>query len=855
VTPEEEQQMEEHLASFFMNSLDALTGPDGFYNLQQKIHQTTFKPVSAGYYYDFADKADANSGDPTEIVSYPSPRYYAPSIPSLSILNSRGSTRHGGDGIYTDDGTLQCRFSGQCITGSNAYQSNIFDEIDDSQQFANFSPIPTVNIPVDCSGLFRELLILSFTRANCFSWRGPRMASDLNESWKWWDNLGSEAMNFLQHYICGGDDLFRQCLIAHDKETYQADILKELTGSSQYVEQAEDVDGNGLLNWNCLGDWHPDIRFTGGVLPSPVANNLWSQAWVPMYLDYKIGYCHNVNPTDWKLDSEYTRDLNADMFLNSVDYEYMDAAPDPIFGDASEPYGNFPRIVERTPLTRGPGLIASDKLKRVLDDENDLDTLNKGLLEENDEVTLENLKDDLAWMDVLSATLSGFKPLVYSMAGSEGMRGGHGRIEEAVIVDAFGRTQTLFQPTNTQSPHLLSLSMGCGDRVYSNEPSWSTPFTLRPRIVQGARVMFRFLSSTDDDQPSNAESDGQNSPVCAFFLPDHVEWSMEVFDSEGSPQGQLRVAERDWTQGGVQSGRLAWDTAPGKPIALGTQPQSCNIHSDALLNQLILSGLDDELDPTREEGVLSALLRAIDTTRWDIDRFGTSGNEHLATFMGHPIAVVRAKVRLEVDERGDGTTSEELLRRIFQIRVGALGKVSDGLLGYFMNDDYTKFHAVYPVHETTGGAVPMEPYQQDLNSENPDIIPLTHPFLYFDPTIELRPNQEVTLTLLMNPLAAVHASSGVLPQKEIKMTRNHFDSALSKIAPTFKIGPVLVDPGSIRMPLPNQGNIAWSWGFKENYSSWLDEDVEDADQSAKLRKGRLKAWEGWLKLDPIEESD
>ena len=146
-------------------------------------------------------------------------------------------------------------------------------------------------------------------------------------------------------------------------------------------------------------------------------------------------------------------------------------------------------------------------------------------------------------------------------------------------------------------------------------------------------------------------------------------------------------------------------------------------------------------------------------------------------------------------------------------------------------------------------------YSQDLNSENPDIIPLTYPFLYFDPTIELRPNQEVTLTLLMNPLAAVHASSGVLPQKEIKMTRNHFDSALSKIAPTFKIGPVLVDPGSIRMPLPNQGNIAWSWGFKENYSSWLDEDVEDADQSAKLRKGRLKAWEGWLKLDPIEESD
>jgi hypothetical protein len=552
------------------------------------------------------------------------------------------------------------------------------------------------------------------------------------------------------------------------------------------------------------------------------------------------------------------------MFMNSVDFEYEDTAPDPVFGDAEAVnYGNFPRVVRRTPLTRGSGLIAFDKLQRVLDEEADMDELDAGLLTgiddgyppgESDEEVLETLGDDLAWMDVLTATLSGYETLVNSLVGSEGMRGGHGRLEEAIIVDAFGRYQTLFLPGPDQEPHLLSLSMGHGQREYIG-PDWSNPFLLRPRISQGARVMFRFMSSTDDDQPSNAASDGQTSPLCAFFVPDHVEWSMEVFDSNGDPRGQLRVAERDWSQGGVQCGRLAWDTVPGEPTGLGAQPNSGNSHSDALLNKLVEFGLEDEIDSQREEGVLSALLRAIDTTRWDIDRFGTGGNEHLATFIGHPIAVVRAKLWIELDERGDLPTPDDLLQRIFQIRVGALDKVSDGLVGYFVNDDYSRFHAVYRVDEFSGGVEPLTPDPNATDPNNPDIIPLTHPFLYFDPTLELKPGQEVTLTLLMNPLASIHAASGVVPQKEIKMTRNHFDAALSKIAPTFMFGPLLVDPASIRMPLPDHKAIEWSWGFKEDYSSWAEGPVEDADQSTLLRKGRLKAWDGWLKIDPIEDSD
>ena len=99
--------------------------------------------------------------------------------------------------------------------------------------------------------------------------------------------------------------------------------------------------------------------------------------------------------------------------------------------------------------------------------------------------------------------------------------------------------------------------------------------------------------------------------------------------------------------------------------------------------------------------------------------------DHPAFYMGRPVAVVRAKLRLEVED-ASGPLSEELANHLFQVRLGAVSKSIDGLLGWLVNDDYSRFHTVYPLDSGS----PIVPYstQEEDHPEG-----LDHPFLVFDP--------------------------------------------------------------------------------------------------------------------------
>ena len=161
---------------------------------------------------------------------------------------------------------------------------------------------------------------------------------------------------------------------------------------------------------------------------------------------------------------------------------------------------------------------------------------------------------------------------------------------------------------------------------------------------------------------------------------------------------------------------------------------------DRLLNSLMEIGLIDDQEkesPNGGEGVLSALLRAIDSTYWHSDPFGKGGGNHPGLYMGRPVAVVRAALRLQI-EGGQSMMSEELKNHLFEVRLGSVEREIDGLLGYFVNDDYTRFNAVYPLDESRSPIVP-------------ETGSIDHGFLKFDPTIDVYPEEDVYLTLLINP--------------------------------------------------------------------------------------------------------
>jgi hypothetical protein len=338
-------------------------------------------------------------------------------------------------------------------------------------------------------------------------------------------------------------------------------------------------------------------------------------------------------------------------------------------------------------------------------------------------------------------------------------------------------------------------------------------------------------------------------------VPDHLDEALEVFDAAGNAQGQLQGAEDGRT--------LDWQGVPGVADALGAPPDIAQPQLAGFVQGLLAHGLRDRERLSGEEPpsetALSALLRLVDATLWSTDPVGRAGNEHLSLLVGHPLALVRAELRLEVQDGGapavaQGTlydgARDELERTPLPVRLGEVLSLEDGLMGYYINDDHSRF---YPVHESLAPqAWPVGPGQGYLGSMAlaPDTTQraVEHPYIDTAPLVWIRPGQRIRLTLVLDPRGAVHATCGFLPRKKIELMREHVAPALEALKFTFRVGPVLVDPDTIRMPLPAEIAGGWSWVRRVNVTTWQEDPVVKASQDALLPDAPALLTEGWLKL-------
>ena len=349
------------------------------------------------------------------------------------------------------------------------------------------------------------------------------------------------------------------------------------------------------------------------------------------------------------------------------------------------------------------------------------------------------------------------------------------------------------------------------------------------------------------------------------MLPDHLDESLELFDASGRPLGQVRPDD---------AGGLLWETAPGRAATVGRSP-AADVGNE-FLRGLVLGLLDwGTADHRRlEDGggpepddALSGLLRAIDSTLWTVDPFGHTGDEHLSMLVGHPIVVMRAVLRLEVD---DPVAPPANATTPVVVRLGNLAHWQDGLLGYFAGDDYTTFHAAAAAAGMAREVGPgrgflqqiqqVPDFAQHFSDDLPDgattgDTPVTHPYIAPSDVITVRANQDVRLTMLVEPHTVVHATTGLLPRKEIGMRREWMMPALASLAPTFRFGPVLVDPKQIRLPIATDIAGTWTWTHKADVATWVEEQVTNATQDARLSDDPAEGEEGWLRLTPPPPGD
>ncbi len=401
------------------------------------------------------------------------------------------------------------------------------------------------------------------------------------------------------------------------------------------------------------------------------------------------------------------------------------------------------------------------------------------------------------------------------------IRAGHFQVERVWVVDSFGQ---VFDPIaqRGQTPSSFSPLRGSGLTTTGlSQRSDTTVLQLPPRIVQGCRLQFRF----ERDQPASGIVLNTN-PICGWVLPNHFDKSLTVFNAGGSSLGAILLSGSLGDLLGV-----VWEPSVAGTVAVPSPDQIPDEHLRAFVQNLVgnANSGDAFLD----------FLTVVDRTLWTIDPLGKR-DSNLSALVGRPIAVVRARLQLELfgdpatDQRWEFTppanrSTKGFTEVEFPVQLGNLDLPDDGTLGYFAGQSYDEFHTVHDLAERrTNYLVP------------PGSKPLTIAANGADHFI----------TLLMDPRGSVTAEAAIVPTKALRIPRDLVEKPLEKMDVTFRVGPLLNNPQGLRMPLPAEIRGGWSWIQKTGVGLLATRvsEVTPATYQARLTDTPIRIREGWLRL-------
>jgi len=441
-------------------------------------------------------------------------------------------------------------------------------------------------------------------------------------------------------------------------------------------------------------------------------------------------------------------------------------------------------------------------------------------------------------------------------------------LSRARLLDAFGRTLEV-PLTAVAIPTRSALATRPG------------ALGLAPRLLRPARWQFRLVEAStavgaegSEARVDEIEPSLQINPVAGFVMPDHLDESLEVFGVDGAPIGELLHE--------AASGGVMWEIAAGREGPADSGPlygltpaqQALGRFAAGLVAADAAARQGAPLAPgDGRESALSALLRAIDTTLWTCDTFAALGSEHVAGLVGRPVAVVRAQLRLELRPPDDIDLSDPqraaewadaeraAARYAFPVRIGELTRSDDGVLGFFVDDDYSRFRLVDKVIAATaadGGrsrgqlglyaGVTGMPLQSSI--DNPYIAGTDDA-----DTFVLHLGQTVTLTVFMHPAGKASLTSGLLPRGSVALARDWVGPGLAAIAPSLRTGPVLVETDidtqkQVRLPKVSVFGKDQNFLWRDTPATWRTDAILAATQTALLPDTPAELREGWIRVAP-----
>ncbi|WP_405110457.1 hypothetical protein OG559_30480 [Micromonospora sp. NBC_01405] len=350
-----------------------------------------------------------------------------------------------------------------------------------------------------------------------------------------------------------------------------------------------------------------------------------------------------------------------------------------------------------------------------------------------------------------------------------------------------------------------------------NRPTW---VAMPPRLAVPARVRLDLLDADADavDRPVSGLPD--SSPVCGWLLPDPLDDGLRVYATGGDWLGTLYLAADP-----AQPGRARWEAAPDGPVT-----------DVGLIGNLRLRTVVERLRGLGASG-LADFLTGLDDALEAVGPADPGQHQGRAMLIGRPVAVVRLALDLTAsglpaihqdwnvfrqDLGRTGRETNEYPSVRFPVRLGERGRLGDGTLGYWLEDGRgalgDRYHDVVTLAEADGDP------------------PLTV-------GIDLPAR---TLTVLLEPAGAIHATTGVLPTVSSRLDPAHHHEALARLETGFLAAPVLTGADTLGLVTPAADpDRVWSWRERDG-AGWV-ETTEPPELADTFPTG-LTAREGWLTL-------
>ncbi len=384
-----------------------------------------------------------------------------------------------------------------------------------------------------------------------------------------------------------------------------------------------------------------------------------------------------------------------------------------------------------------------------------------------------------------------------------------GFLELAVLslVDVFGQRLSLQTATQTSTGALTvrpsgPLSPAAGDTANAAK------IYLPPRLLTPTRLEAHWLSASHNDDVPGVGGDfvetsdhPATSPVCGWFVPNHLDLSLMCYDADGAAVGSFqRIGSVLQYQ--TRAGNLA-----NPHSSLDVDLATVNTHLADLMRFVSV----------QSAAFLTDLLATIDASNQFIAPGHAPEDVAVSILIGRPLAVVRTALGLstsggtlpvsQASAALDRATSESWFSYTdrqagaganlggvdFGVTVGDHSDLDDGLVALLPEGAGASPYSVVYAASAPADAGPV------LQQPGPDTVSFT-----------ANADQQ-TFTMLLDPRAGLHITSGILPTTTLQIPPDQYAQAMQQLCVTFTTRPVLGDQFGLRLPLPVEPGYLWSW--------------------------------------------